>query len=145
MKRLASNLQYNSSDDVLLLRTLLLHVYTYHLMSVKMYSCEFKCMSVIQPHQDGPAYFPVVAILSLGSPVVMDFTPHSRLTFCTNDVKDTNSDGGTSDIEKEKWLGDHHPFSVALMPCSLLIFKEKAYSGQYLWLSLLPVCYLRLP
>uniref|UniRef100_A0A2N9EH88 Alpha-ketoglutarate-dependent dioxygenase AlkB-like domain-containing protein n=1 Tax=Fagus sylvatica TaxID=28930 RepID=A0A2N9EH88_FAGSY len=82
----------------------------------------------IMPHQDGPAYFPVVAILSLGSPVVMDFTPHSRLTFCTNDVKDTNSDGGTSDIEKEKWLGDHHPFSVALMPCSLLIFKEKAYS-----------------
>ncbi|PWA92937.1 Oxoglutarate/iron-dependent dioxygenase [Artemisia annua] len=30
----------------------------------------------IMPHQDGPAYFPVVAILSLGSPVVMDFTPH---------------------------------------------------------------------
>ncbi|CAD5328522.1 unnamed protein product [Arabidopsis thaliana] len=33
----------------------------------------------IMPHQDGPAYFPVVAILSLGSPVVMDFTPHLRL------------------------------------------------------------------
>ncbi|OMO54645.1 Oxoglutarate/iron-dependent dioxygenase [Corchorus capsularis] len=38
----------------------------------------------IMPHQDGPAYYPVVAILSLGSPVVMNFTPHSRLQSCGN-------------------------------------------------------------
>ncbi|KAE8663494.1 Oxidoreductase, putative isoform 2 [Hibiscus syriacus] len=38
----------------------------------------------IMPHQDGPAYYPVVAILSLGSPAVMDFTPHSRLDSCKN-------------------------------------------------------------
>ncbi|XP_059432505.1 alkylated DNA repair protein ALKBH6 homolog [Corylus avellana] len=82
----------------------------------------------IMPHQDGPAYFPVVAILSLGSPVVMDFTPHSRLRLCTKDVEDNNSDGGTSEIEKDKWLHDHRPFSVLLMPRSLLIFKDEAYS-----------------
>ncbi|KAF5482300.1 hypothetical protein F2P56_002882 [Juglans regia] len=82
----------------------------------------------IMPHQDGPAYFPVVAILSLGSSVVMDFTPHSRLSLCTNDVKDDNSNGATSDIEKDECLDDHHPFSVLLMPRSLLIFKDEAYS-----------------
>ncbi|KAK1280493.1 hypothetical protein QJS04_geneDACA015141 [Acorus gramineus] len=54
----------------------------------------------IMPHQDGPAYFPVVAILSLGSSAVMDFTPHVRL----------------------------REFSLLLKPCSLLIFKDKAYS-----------------
>ncbi|XP_012077561.1 alpha-ketoglutarate-dependent dioxygenase alkB homolog 6 isoform X3 [Jatropha curcas] len=50
----------------------------------------------IMPHQDGPAYFPVVAILSLGSPVVMDFVPHSKLRTCTdtpkNDVENKGSD-----------------------------------------------------
>ncbi|GAY61353.1 hypothetical protein CUMW_209310 [Citrus unshiu] len=40
---------------------------------------EYQPNQGIMPHQDGPAYFPVVAILSLGSPVVMDFTPHPKL------------------------------------------------------------------
>ena len=39
-KSLTSNLQYNSSDDVLLL---LLSVYNYHLMSVKMLSTILEC------------------------------------------------------------------------------------------------------
>lgn len=76
----------------------------------------------IMPHQDGPAYFPVVAILSLGSPVVMDFTPHSRLKSCadqlTENFDDKDSNGTT-----------HCPFSILLMPRSLLIFKDEAYSG----------------
>ncbi|KAL4297707.1 hypothetical protein GQ457_12G003720 [Hibiscus cannabinus] len=72
----------------------------------------------IMPHQDGPAYYPVVAILSLGSPVVMDFTPHSRLDSCKNTLTDNNG------AEK------HRPFSALLMPRSLLIFKDDAYSGK---------------
>lgn len=60
----------------------------------------------IMPHQDGPAYFPVVAILSLQSPVVIDFNPHSQL----------------QDVSSKA------PCSVLLMPCSLLIFKDEAYS-----------------
>ncbi|KAF8398617.1 hypothetical protein HHK36_017548 [Tetracentron sinense] len=80
----------------------------------------------IMPHQDGPAYFPVVAILSLGSPAVMNFTPHSRLSVCANEELD--SDRRTVEINADKWLDNHHPFSVLLMPCSLLIFKDKAYS-----------------
>lgn len=105
---------------------------------------DLKCMSVIQPHQDGPAYFPVVAILSLGSPAVMDFTPHSRLRSCTNNVEDANSDCRTSDIGKDKFFGEDRSFSIVLMPRSLLIFKDEAYSGQYL-VCLFLSYYLRLP
>nr|XP_025656570.1 histone-lysine N-methyltransferase ASHH3 isoform X3 [Arachis hypogaea] len=77
----------------------------------------------IMPHQDGPAYFPVVAILSLGSPVVMDFTPHARFKLDPQDVNGNDSDG------EDKRLDDNYlPFSVLLMPRSLLIFKDKAYS-----------------
>ncbi|MED6203758.1 hypothetical protein PIB30_002527 [Stylosanthes scabra] len=77
----------------------------------------------IMPHQDGPAYFPVVAILSLGSPVVMDFTPHARFKLDPQDINGKDSDGGEA-----KRLDDYLPFSVLLMPRSLLIFKDKAYS-----------------
>ncbi|KAJ4829820.1 hypothetical protein Tsubulata_025331 [Turnera subulata] len=79
----------------------------------------------IMPHQDGPAYFPVVAIISLGSPAVMDFTPHSRLRKC-NDGKGTDEDALESGTNE--WMDNHHPFSVVLMPRSLLIFKDTAYS-----------------
>ncbi|CAM8919436.1 unnamed protein product [Rhodiola kirilowii] len=81
------------------------------------------------PHQDGPAYFPVVAILSLGSPAVMDFTPHSKLTL-SDTSKDPNQDccSEASEMEACKWVDNHHPFSVLLMPHSLLIFKDEAYS-----------------
>ncbi|XP_021650318.1 uncharacterized protein LOC110642539 isoform X3 [Hevea brasiliensis] len=86
----------------------------------------------IMPHQDGPAYFPVVAILSLGSPTVMDFIPHSRLRTCTdsgdNDVKSEGSGEEPLEIETDKKMDNHHPFSVLLMPRSLLIFKDNAYS-----------------
>lgn len=84
---------------------------------------------ILQPHQDGPAYFPVVAILSLGSPVVMDFTPHARFKQDSQDDVGKDSDGGTFEIGKDKWFDGHHQFSILLVPRSLLIFKDKAYSG----------------
>ncbi|KAJ6693473.1 hypothetical protein OIU85_004260 [Salix viminalis] len=84
----------------------------------------------IMPHQDGPAYFPVVAILSLGSPVVMDFTPHSRLRTCTdtskNEVDEQNFGGEAKETETEQM--DNPKTSVLLMPQSLLVFKDNAYS-----------------
>ncbi|CAK9143339.1 unnamed protein product [Ilex paraguariensis] len=85
----------------------------------------------IMPHQDGPAYFPVVAILSLGSRVVMDFTPHPSLTNSVNTVRNNVEDTISTralENESEKLLDSYDPFSVVLMPCSLLIFKDKAYS-----------------
>ncbi|XVE95743.1 hypothetical protein REPUB_Repub02eG0125700 [Reevesia pubescens] len=86
----------------------------------------------IMPHQDGPAYYPVVAILSLGSPVVMDFTPHSRLKSSRENVGDKTSNLGAVEIQANDEMEDHRPFSVLLMPRSLLIFKDDAYSGKLL-------------
>ncbi|XP_058107699.1 uncharacterized protein LOC131251167 isoform X2 [Magnolia sinica] len=92
----------------------------------------------IMPHQDGPAYFPVVAILSLGSPVVMNFTPHPRLRGRNGErgvSEESNSDERAVEIginEQSKDMcspiDDHHRLSIMLMPHSLLIFKDAAYS-----------------
>ncbi|KAH9542173.1 hypothetical protein CY35_14G102600 [Sphagnum magellanicum] len=77
----------------------------------------------IMPHQDGPLYHPVVAILSLGSPALMRFTPHARILGITKEGIDeqqqqhTRSQGGK----------ELSTFSVALMPGSLLVFKDSAY------------------
>ncbi|KAL8104273.1 hypothetical protein AgCh_028482 [Apium graveolens] len=83
----------------------------------------------IMPHQDGPAYFPVVAIVSLGSPVVMDFSPHLGLTISSNQsgnsTEEEFSHAGAPDGNLQK---NYKTFSVLLMPRSLLIFKDKAYS-----------------
>ncbi|OMO78467.1 hypothetical protein COLO4_24749 [Corchorus olitorius] len=76
------------------------------------------------PHQDGPAYYPVVAILSLGSPVVMNFTPHSRLQSCEStlreNVGDKASNGEAVEIEANDGINKHHPFSILLMPRNYL-------------------------
>ncbi|KAI3461924.1 hypothetical protein Pfo_018587 [Paulownia fortunei] len=86
----------------------------------------------IMPHQDGPAYVPVVAILSLGSPVVMDFVPHPSFENATdtsgNNHEDIISKPAHKEMSSGKWLSEYLPFSAALMPLSLLIFKDKAYS-----------------
>ncbi|XP_022766274.1 alpha-ketoglutarate-dependent dioxygenase alkB homolog 6 isoform X1 [Durio zibethinus] len=86
----------------------------------------------IMPHQDGPAYYPVVAILSLGSPVVMDFTSHSRLKSCKStlreNVEDKTSNVGAEAVEGNEGMDNHGPFSILLVPRSLLIFKDDAYS-----------------
>ncbi|KAL3518875.1 hypothetical protein ACH5RR_021464 [Cinchona calisaya] len=86
----------------------------------------------IMPHQDGPAYHPVVAILSLGSPVVMDFTPHISLEQSTEPlvIKETQnmSVEGPMLMNTDGSSNIHPPFSVVLMPRSLLIFKDEVYS-----------------
>lgn len=87
----------------------------------------------IMPHQDGPAYFPVVAIISLASPVVIDFTPHGKLrghghtypqTVQSNELQESN---GSCKVEGSK-EADPASLSLLLMHCSLLIFKDKAYT-----------------
>ncbi|KAL9248065.1 hypothetical protein vseg_021428 [Gypsophila vaccaria] len=78
----------------------------------------------IMPHQDGPAYFPAAAILSLGSPVVMNFTPHVKLCEDGTTKTDFQSPGSVETAQ-----GDTPQiFSLLLMPRSLLIFKDLAYS-----------------
>lgn len=98
-------------------------------------------LTAYQPHQDGPAYFPVVAILSLKSPVVIDFTPHPRLRECAS--KESSGEELTIQSKAEEAEHDERhdgllntpkdsisPCSLLLMPCSLLIFKDQAYSGM---------------
>ncbi|XP_027078794.2 alkylated DNA repair protein ALKBH6 homolog isoform X2 [Coffea arabica] len=87
----------------------------------------------IMPHQDGPAYFPVVAILSLGSPVVMDFTPHPSLQLSTEPLENKETQNNTANegpmlMNTDRSSDKHPPFSVVLIPRSLLIFKDEAYS-----------------
>ncbi|KAL6883652.1 hypothetical protein ACP4OV_011066 [Aristida adscensionis] len=88
----------------------------------------------IMPHQDGPAYYPVVAIISLASPVVIDFTPHQRLK-----EQDSQSDELQASTKMEVNGSGSHKLdgrdesdpassSILLMPCSLLIFKDQAYT-----------------
>eukprot|EP00850_Spirogloea_muscicola_P000148 SM000001S04550 [mRNA] locus=s1:886280:888693:- [translate_table: standard] len=65
----------------------------------------------IMRHQDGPLYYPVVLILSLGLPAVMQFHPHQGLL-------------------AEGAARGHSPppvLPVRLPPRSLLIFKDAAY------------------
>ena len=94
-----------------------------------------------QPHQDGPAYYPVVAIISLASPVVIDFTPHQRLKEQQDtDPQDLHAHGLPAPAETESnGSGSHErgatnesdpsSSSLMLMPCSLLVFKDQAYTG----------------
>ncbi|VAH73112.1 unnamed protein product [Triticum turgidum subsp. durum] len=87
----------------------------------------------IMPHQDGPAYFPVVAIISLASAVVLDFTPHGKLRGLEHThLQNTQSDelqesNGSYKVEGMKEAGPASS-SLLLMPCSLLIFKDQAYT-----------------
>ncbi|CAI5495737.1 unnamed protein product, partial [Closterium sp. Naga37s-1] len=99
----------------------------------------------IMPHQDGPAYFPCVAILSLGLPGTMAFSPHQRL------LEERREAGGGASVDREggavragdgkdemgreeagEWgmYGDAVVTreSVALPPRSLLVFKDQAYT-----------------
>ncbi|KAG0549468.1 hypothetical protein BDA96_01G258600 [Sorghum bicolor] len=94
----------------------------------------------IMPHQDGPAYYPVVAIISLASPVVIDFTPHQRLIEQQDtDPQDlqahellapaeTESTGTGSHERGATNESDPSSSSLMLMPCSLLVFKDQAYT-----------------
>lgn len=59
----------------------------------------------IMAHEDGPAYFPGVCILSLGAPAVMRF-------------RRKPTENTAPQLEA----------SVALMPRSLLVFKDEAYT-----------------
>ncbi|KAF8096098.1 hypothetical protein N665_0317s0005 [Sinapis alba] len=93
----------------------------------------------IMPHQDGPAYFPVVAILSLGSPVVMDFSPHLRLRSSGDDDDISRDLSGKSGVSERD---NQNSFSVLMMPRSLLIFKDEAYSDYLHGISDSPTqCY----
>lgn len=65
------------------------------------------------PHEDGPSYFPFVAIVSTGARSRVTFQPHRVLRGAT---------------EQEADVEDQHHFSFWLEQRSLLLFTEEAYT-----------------
>lgn len=65
------------------------------------------------PHEDGPSYFPFVAIVSTGTQSRVTFQPHRVLMSAT---------------EEEAASLDQHHFSFLLERRSLLLFTEDAYT-----------------
>lgn len=79
----------------------------------------------IHPHLDGPVYYPLVAILSLGSPCLFDFWPAVG-------VDDTGGYSWDHDKEVPKSpeisTGMKPEMSVLLEPGSLIIFSHDAFT-----------------
>jgi hypothetical protein len=69
---------------------------------------EYRPGEGIMSHEDGPAYFPGVCIVSLGAPAVIRFR--------------------RKDVQQEGQPGQPH-CSVLLMPRSLLVFRSEAYTA----------------
>lgn len=85
----------------------------------------------ILPHEDGPAYEPKVAIVSLGSPAVLRFWRRRR--------RRRQEEGGEEEEEEEEDRRRPVPVpgvdppdaSVLLEPRSLVVFEGEAYTGCY--------------
>ena len=71
----------------------------------------------IFPHQDGAAYYPAVAIVSLGCDVVMRFSPRRDETSNETKTKTSNDDGSLVSF----------PFGVFTPRRSLLVFDGALY------------------
>lgn len=88
----------------------------------------------IMPHEDGPMYWPGVCILSLAAPAVIRFR-RKRAAAAADDV--TNGPPGDSTSTPPQRLGRPAAapdlqdllLSLLLMPRSLLVFTDDAYSG----------------
>jgi alkylated DNA repair protein alkB family protein 6 len=73
----------------------------------------------ILPHQDGAAYYPAVAIVSLGCDAVMRFAPRRDET--SNETKTSDDDGSLRSGSVSR------PFGVFLPRRSLLVFDGALY------------------
>jgi alkylated DNA repair protein alkB family protein 6 len=80
----------------------------------------------ILPHEDGDAYVPRVAIVSLGSPAVLRFWRRKGR-------RRRGDGGGADDDEGGVPVPGRDPpdASVLLEPRSLVVFEHEAYSGCY--------------
>lgn len=67
------------------------------------------------PHEDGPSYFPFVAIVSSGARSRVTFQPHRVLMSNATETEAANA------------LDQHH-FSLWLERRSLLLFTQEAYT-----------------
>lgn len=85
----------------------------------------------IMPHKDGPLYTPVVAVLSLGSPVLMDFYHPARDGILQTHKYHNGDNGGDNDNDDDPDSDHRDPppiFSVYVPDRSLLVFEHDAYT-----------------
>ncbi|KAF9974872.1 Alpha-ketoglutarate-dependent dioxygenase alkB 6 [Actinomortierella ambigua] len=92
----------------------------------------------IMPHLDGPAYFPTVATVSLGSHCVLEFfkcTKDDDRSQSANEMSSSSKDGGkdahlgdteSRSVDRPRRLPD---FSLLVQPRSLLVLKDEVYTG----------------
>lgn len=84
---------------------------------------EYKPGEGIMPHEDGSAYAPVVATVSLGSTLCLEITAKSRDTVPEDDTKDNSNTSGSP--EKDYKV----PTRILQEPRSLLITTGDAYGA----------------
>ncbi|KAG0256397.1 Alpha-ketoglutarate-dependent dioxygenase alkB 6 [Actinomortierella ambigua] len=92
----------------------------------------------IMPHLDGPAYFPTVATVSLGSHCILEFFKYNKDGDPSQGINEMGSStkGGNKDTaveDKEKHSSDRPrrqpDFSLLVQPRSLLVLKDQVYTG----------------
>jgi alkylated DNA repair protein alkB homolog 6 len=81
----------------------------------------------ILPHQDGPAYVPKVAIVSIGSPAVLRFWRRRR----RGGGGEGEGEGGSGSDGAPVPGVDRPDASVLLEPRSLVVFEGEAYTDCY--------------
>lgn len=81
-----------------------------------------------QPHEDGPAYYSGVCIVSMGAPAVIRFRakPSASAESATQ-----QQHAGGEQVPEQAAAPHASPkmVSLLLLPRSLLIFKDKAYTS----------------
>lgn len=80
------------------------------------------------PHEDGPSYFPFVAIISTGADSVVTFEPHRKLLQNDPLPAEVERDSGSAESKQQQSLAR---LSFQLKRRSLLLFTEDAYT-EYL-------------
>ncbi|PNH04054.1 putative alpha-ketoglutarate-dependent dioxygenase ABH6 [Tetrabaena socialis] len=85
-----------------------------------------------QPHEDGPAYHPVVAILSLGAPAVLRFRrksqQHEAGAAEAESVRIRGSSSGAAAAASPSPTPPALAASLLLAPRSLVVFRDQAFT-----------------
>ena len=80
----------------------------------------------LQPHGDGPAYYPTVATLSLGSHTILDIFAYAD----DGSMSKEGSDPSHTPSKSRTYDSSTPLFSVLLPRRSLFILKDELYSGH---------------
>ncbi len=92
---------------------------------------EYRTQGGILHHTDGPYYYPMVAILSIGGPVLMTFKKrpvHGTDTTSTSADVDVLKEPKDKDEDKDEDEDEDDEYSVLLENNSLLVFCDSIYS-----------------